>query len=67
MRREDLLDTAEAAAFMLFPAGPKGINGFRVWVHRWSVPRKYRGRRVFFERQVLQAFLDGKKWTRKAA
>lgn len=60
------LTTPEAAVFVGLTDDARGLNAFRVWAHRHAVPRLYRGRRVLWERHVLLAFLNRKKWTARA-
>ena len=59
----DLLLTSEAAAFLRFD-GPSAAKNFFAWANRWNVPRLKRGRTCLWQRSVLIAFLERKKWTR---
>ena len=62
----ELLVTAEAAAFLRFD-GPNAVRNFFAWADRWNVPRLKRGRTCLWQRSVLVAFLQRKKWTKNRA
>ena len=65
-QQPELLVTTEAAAFLRFD-GPNAVRNFFAWADRWNVPRLKRGRTCLWQRSVLVAFLQRKKWTKNRA
>lgn len=53
----------EAALYLRFDSPQL----FREWAWKYSVPHLKRGRRLLFDRAVLDAYLRGEDWTRRRA